>query len=276
MDPVLLKHIIIQSIKNEENRKRTFTLIASIFVAIFLIFTAIVYILSSPFKVLNNLFSTDELVFAQEFHNEYSFDQSIEDSDEDYINSSEFDFASYDFEDSAIDVVYFNQADSRWKDIAYGKTGTIGKSGCGPTSLAIVVSTLTDQTINPVEMSRWSYKNGHCAEGAGSYHSLIRNGAKHFGLSVEGEEASNSAEIVQALSKGQLVIAIMGKGHFTSSGHFIVLRGITEEGKVLVADPISIKRSEQEWDLSIILDEARKGAGAGGPFWIITYKPKGF
>ena len=50
MDPVLLKHIILQSIKNEENRKRTFTLIASIFVAIFLIFTAIVYILSSPFK----------------------------------------------------------------------------------------------------------------------------------------------------------------------------------------------------------------------------------
>ncbi len=35
MDPVLLKHIILQSIKNEENRKRIFTLIASIFVAIF-------------------------------------------------------------------------------------------------------------------------------------------------------------------------------------------------------------------------------------------------
>lgn len=62
----------------------------------------------------------------------------------------------------------------------------------------------------------------------------------------------------------------MGKGHFTSSGHFIVLRGITEEGKILVADPISIKRSEQEWDLSIILNEARKGADAGGPFWIIA------
>lgn len=61
----------------------------------------------------------------------------------------------------------------------------------------------------------------------------------------------------------------MGKGHLTSSGHFIVLRGITEEGKILVADPISIKRSEQEWDLSVILNEARKGAGGGGPFWVI-------
>ncbi len=141
----------------------------------------------------------------------------------------------------------------------------------------MVVSTLTNKTINPVEMARWSYKNGYYAEGGvGSYHSLIPNAAKHFGLSVEGTGASNPDKIIQALSKGQLVIVIMGKGHFTSSGHFMVLRGITEEGKILVADPISIKRSEQEWDLSIILDEARKGAGAGGPFWIITYKPKGF
>ena len=42
-----------------------------------------------------------------------------------------------------------------------------------------------------------------------------------------------------------------------------------EFGKILVADPASHKRSEQEWDLSIILDEARKGAAAGGPFWAI-------
>ena len=46
-------------------------------------------------------------------------------------------------------------------------------------------------------------------------------------------------------------------------------RGVTAEGKILVADPASRKRSEQEWDLSIILDEARKGAAAGGPFWAI-------
>ena len=48
-----------------------------------------------------------------------------------------------------------------------------------------------------------------------------------------------------------------------------VLRGVTSEGKILVADPASKKRSEQEWDISIILDEARKGAAAGGPLWAI-------
>jgi len=49
-----------------------------------------------------------------------------------------------------------------------------------------------------------------------------------------------------------------------------VLRGITSSGKVLVADPASYKRSEQEWSMSIILNEANKSAGAGGPFWSIS------
>ena len=63
-------------------------------------------------------------------------------------------------------------------------------------------------------------------------------------------------------------MALMYEGHFTSSGHFIVLRGV-RNGKILVADPASYSRSETEWDLEIILDESGYNAGAGGPFWII-------
>ena len=47
-----------------------------------------------------------------------------------------------------------------------------------------------------------------------------------------------------------------------------VLRGVKDE-KILVADPASRTRSEQSWELSIILNEASKAAGFGGPFWII-------
>lgn len=79
----------------------------------------------------------------------------------------------------------------------------------------------------------------------------------------------SAQNIVDALSSGRLVVALMSKGHFTSGGHFIVLRGVTSEGKILMADPASVKRSNQEWDLSLIMEEARKGAGAGGPFWSI-------
>ena len=75
--------------------------------------------------------------------------------------------------------------------------------------------------------------------------------------------------IVDALSSGKLVVAIMSKGHFTNGGHFIVLRGVTSGGKILVADPASYSRSGQEWDLSVIMDESNKAAGSGGPYWAI-------
>ena len=74
--------------------------------------------------------------------------------------------------------------------------------------------------------------------------------------------------ILDALADGKLVVALMTKGHFTKSGHFIVLRGVQDE-KILVADPASYRRSQKVWDLSIILNEASRRAGAGGPFWII-------
>ena len=88
-------------------------------------------------------------------------------------------------------------------------------------------------------------------------------------MNVEKLGRSSARELERHLSSGHLVVAIMARGHFTSNGHFIVLRGITESGKVLVADPASYKRSGQEWSMSIILNEARGDASAGGPFWAI-------
>lgn len=167
-----------------------------------------------------------------------------------------------------MEVVYYNQLDERWADKMYGTSGTIGEGGCGPTAMSIVISTLTGEPHDPVELSNWSVANGHRCEGNGSYHSLIPAAAEGYGLSCEGDLSTQ--DIVDTLSSGKLVVAIMSKGHFTSSGHFIVLRGVTSEGKILVADPASQKRSQQEWDLSLIMNEARKGAAAGGPFWAVS------
>ena len=86
---------------------------------------------------------------------------------------------------------------------------------------------------------------------------------------MQGYGISSAKELREALKDGKLIVALMSKGHFTSGGHFIVLRGLTEGGKVLVADPSSYTRSLKEWDMSIILNEASRSAGAGGPFWAI-------
>lgn len=133
--------------------------------------------------------------------------------------------------------------------------------------MAIVISTLLGEAHDPIELSRWSAANGYRCEGNGSYHSLIPAAAAVWGLSCEGDLSGQ--EFVDALADGKLVVAIMARGHFTRSGHFIVLRGVTADGKILVADPASVSRSNQEWELSLIIDEARNGASSGGQFWAI-------
>ena len=171
------------------------------------------------------------------------------------------------FSDGVTQVVYFNQLDERYAGKAYG-TDNIGGYGCGPTAMAIVVSSLTDDMVDPVEMAEWSYNNGYWCKSSGSYHALIPAAAEEWGLPVSGCTTAEPQRITDALANGKLVVAIMSEGHFTSSGHFIVLRGV-KDGKIMVADPASYTRSEQLWDLSIILNEASRRAGAGGPFWII-------
>lgn len=171
------------------------------------------------------------------------------------------------FADGGREVVYYNQLDERYADQPYG-TDRIGKSGCGPAAMAIVVSSLTSDRVDPAEMAEWAYQHGYWCKGSGSYHSLIPGAAEAWGLPVSGCSASEPQRIVDALSAGKLVVAIMAEGHFTKGGHFIVLRGV-QDGKILVADPASYERSGRPWDLSVILDEASRRAGAGGPFWII-------
>lgn len=99
----------------------------------------------------------------------------------------------------------------------YG-TDNIGGYDCGPTSMSIVVSSLTDDIVDPVEMAEWAYKNGGWCSKSGSDRSLIPNAAKAWGLPVEGCTASEPQRIVDALSDGKLVVAIMLKGHFTTGG----------------------------------------------------------
>jgi hypothetical protein len=221
-----------------------------------------------PEELMTKLeFSDGQKNWARTIYRTMADDQTIRPGDPDYTYDL-VDYGNITFTEGQTDVVYYNQGDSRWGSTLYGKYDTIKAAGCGPTSLAMVVSSLTDTPINPEVMSAWAYENGYRCEGSGSFHSLIPEGARHYGINVEYATRYDGQKIADALANGKLVVAIMGAGHFSSSGHFIVLRGVTAEGKILVADSASMNRSAQEWDLSVILDESRRGAAAGGPFWI--------
>jgi hypothetical protein len=165
-------------------------------------------------------------------------------------------------------IPLFFQFDARWGNASYGSS-TIKSAGCGPTCLAMVVVGLTGKNVTPKNVADWSVANGHRAEGQGSYWSLMTEGGRYYGLKVEAISRKNPSRIAQELSNGNPIIAAMGPGHFTKSGHFIVLRGLDSEGNVYVNDPASAERSKKTWSLGIICGESSTNGGENGsPFWV--------
>ena len=271
-DPIiakLLAEAAIQAAKDKESRNRLLAVILVPVIFLLVLVALVVYLATSPFTALSAWLVGDEAAAVDRFQKDYGFnnDSGIFERDFREADGQEYDEDILLGRDGETQVVYYSQLDERWVDEPYGQD-RIGTHGCGPTSMSIVVSTLTGTNVDPAEMADWSYVNGYYCQGNGSYHSLIPKAAEHWGLSLDMD--LDGEDVADALTEGKLVVALMSKGHFTKSGHFIVLRGITPEGRVLVADPASLKRSNQEWDLSLILEEAKKRVGAGGPFWAIS------
>lgn len=166
-----------------------------------------------------------------------------------------------------VPCVYYNQGDPEWKDKLYG-SDPIGPYGCGPTAMAIVVSSLTDRPMDPAQMADWAYQHGYWCSGSGSYHSIVQGTSDAFGLACSQVPDCDASTLYSHLSGGGMAVAMVGPGHFTDNGHFIVLHGSTLNGKVLVADSNSRENSLALWDPQLILDESSSGSGT--KLWLIS------
>ena len=169
----------------------------------------------------------------------------------------------------SVDIVYYCQSAPQWADQPYG-TDTIGPYGCGPTVMAMAVASLTDEAADPVSMAAWAVSNGHWARKGGSRHSIIQGAAAGFGIEAQPFPSREAADVRDALRQGKLLVALVGPGHFTNGGHFILLRGVTAFGDVLVADPNSPERSLMLWDPQIILNELSSARDNGAPLWVLS------
>jgi hypothetical protein len=140
--------------------------------------------------------------------------------------------------------VVYSQTDPAWRDKPYG-TSTIGRAGCGPSAVAMVVSTFLGRRVTPVEIAA---RFGHFyIEGIGSDHQLMFDGPEFYGLTVT-RIGDDMQRAVDELKAGSLILAT-GKGAvpFTAGGHIIVLRGVTTEGKILVGDSGHAEANHREW-----------------------------
>lgn len=168
-----------------------------------------------------------------------------------------------------VPIVYYNQADGAWAGQLYGRD-PMETFGCGPTAMAMLVSSLTDEDVDPLEMAELCVQAGYWAPGSGSYLSIVEGVANHYNLNCAPLSTADAPAVELELAAGGVVVALMGPGHFTQNGHFILLHGATLDGKILVADPNSRENSLTAWDLQLILDELSGNRGNGAPLWLVT------
>ncbi len=165
-------------------------------------------------------------------------------------------------------VVYFNQGDPQWRDKPFG-TDNIGKYGCGPTVMAMIVASLTDTPTDPAQMAVWAYEHGYWCSGSGSFPSIIEGTAKAFGIECREVRDCGPGALRAHVRGGGLAVALVGPGHFTDSGHFIIIHGYSLSGEVLVADPNSRENSLGLWEAEVILKEAKASNGDGVCVWFV-------
>lgn len=169
-----------------------------------------------------------------------------------------------------VPVTSYYQTDPKWGDYLYGNHDPMKKYGCGPTTLSIVVSALTEHKLLPPDAADWAFKHGYWRLRSGSLHSLIPEGSEAFGLRAEKLYLYTQTSISEVLEQGKLIVFLMGPGHFTESGHFIVIHGIKADGTVIISDPFSKKNTEKSWELDILIRELSKATDHGSPAWVIS------
>ena len=141
----------------------------------------------------------------------------------------------------------FKQEDKKWKDYPYNKptgckgdlSATIGSSGCGPTSLAMVLKKYGIDTTPPQVVRDILGMNGRAC--TGTSYSALEGIPEKYGLTTS--TVYNWSVAKAALESGKTVITSMKSSSYAedpsrkSGGHIIVLMGINEQGDILVNDP---------------------------------------
>lgn len=146
---------------------------------------------------------------------------------------------------------YYLQWDNRWAyDNLYPTN--IGISGCGPTSLSMIISRLTNNLIYPNEMAQ---KASKFMNDGGMDWAFIDHIAKEYNLKVTDINLDKD-KMIKALEDGPLLISV-GRGYFTLYGHILVIDSY-KDGKFIINDPNSVKNSIIEWEYDDISDQILK------------------
>lgn len=174
--------------------------------------------------------------------------------------------------------VLYMQHDKRWAEHDYSAKGektTIKAEGCGTTCAAMVIATLADKSVTPITTSDWSKSHGYKAPHQGTYYSYFKPQFEKYGLKCRMVNSQNCyhdpkakchKEALNAIDNGDFVIACMGKGNWTTSGHYVLWHGM-EGNNVLINDPWSVKKQQTNASYDLFRNEVKY-------YWIISVTEK--
>lgn len=169
--------------------------------------------------------------------------------------------------------ISYLQTDPRWGSLDYSAPGektTIAASGCGPTAMAMVLATWADPSVTPKTECAWALAHGYKAPRQGTYYGYFEPAGARYGLrvtrlnyaSLYGNATSAfHAQVKDALDRGELVIACMGPGNWTSSGHYVLVWGIQGD-TIYINDPASTKAARTKGSYSLFKQQVKY-------YWII-------
>ena len=138
-------------------------------------------------------------------------------------------------------VPYYAQTDKKWADNAYGNDGaTMGDTGCGPTAMAMVTSSLTGEEVNPTEMASLANATGMRDE-TGTNANFINVAANTYGLSSNESSIPDSSTLYESAKNGPTVLLGQNESGtnnpFTDAGHYVVTDGVDSHGMINIKDP---------------------------------------
>ena len=139
-------------------------------------------------------------------------------------------------------VPHYHQ--SEYPDIRYGN-GTIATSGSSVAALAMVATYMTDHVYTPADIADYAVQYG------GSHYKRLEKVSDL--MQIPWKRALNVNEALKAVREGKVAIALMGaRSVFPGGNHFVVLTGVTEDGKIWVLDPDD--RDYSAWGVGELLE----------------------
>ena len=144
---------------------------------------------------------------------------------------------------------YFLQWDNRWAYNSLGQSN-VGIAGCGPTSMAMALARLTgDNSITPDKIS---IDANAYMDASGVSRSFFNDEASKYGYRVV--DISNDKDaMIEALNYGPLIVSFT-RGYFTLFGHIVIIDSY-QNGKFIINDPNSIKKSQISWSFNQIQNQ---------------------